>query len=152
MQQERDIANRLLSHFWTGRPLPVDPFEIASKVGLTVVPFMDASGWYKPSEKRIYFNPSEPFVRQRFTVAHELGHHFLAHGDRPRDTSTSFGLSADYVEVAANRFAAELLMPIGSVQMLVVDHNITNISTLAQHFDVSEMAMMYRLKNLGYLS
>lgn len=152
MQLERNLVNQLLSHYWAGRTLPIDPFEIASMVGLNIAPIFDASGWYKPQERTIYFNPTEPLVRQRFTVAHELGHHFFNHGERPRDSAPQFSAYADPVEAQANRFAAELLMPEGSVRLLIVDHKVTDISTLAQHFNVSEIAMKYRLKNLGYIA
>ncbi|WP_329888283.1 ImmA/IrrE family metallo-endopeptidase [Stenotrophomonas sepilia] len=151
MQQERDLVNSLLSRYWAGRTLPIDPFEIASMVGLRIAPIFDASGWYKAQERTIYFNPTEPLVRQRFTVAHELGHHFLNHGDRPRDSAPQFSTTADPIEAQANRFAAELLMPAGSVRLLIVDHKVADISTLAQYFNVSEIAMKYRLMNLGYL-
>lgn len=152
MQVERDLVNRVLSHHWAGRTLPIDPFEIASKEGLRIAPIFDASGWYKPQERTIYFNPSEPLVRQRFTVAHELGHHFLSHGERPRDSTPQFSSYADPIEAQANRFAAELLMPEGSVRLLIVDHKITDISMLARYFNVSEIAMTYRLRNLGYIA
>lgn len=153
MLQERAVVNALLQRHWTGRTLPIDPFEIAQKEGLSIHPFFDASGWYKPKERIIYFNPTEPPTRQRFTVAHELGHHFFSHGERPRDSAAQFSsLYFDPVESQANRFAAELLMPAGSVQLLVVDRGETDISTLARYFDVSEVAMKIRLKSLGYLT
>ena len=51
--------------------------------------------------KVIEVNPDEPAVRQRFSVAHELGHHFLGsrHGD------------GKLAERGADAFAGELLVP-----------------------------------------
>lgn len=56
----------------------------------------------------------------------------------------------DPIEVEANRFAAELLMPEAAVRHYV-QHGIISISELARTFAVSEVAMKYRLKNLGIL-
>ncbi|KHS07669.1 MULTISPECIES: ImmA/IrrE family metallo-endopeptidase [Xanthomonas] len=151
MNAERAKVNELLSRYWVGRTLPIDPFEIAQREGLGFAPIFEASGWYKPREGKIYYNPNEPLVRQRFTVAHELAHHLFQHGERPRDAAPQFSAATDPVEAQANRFAAELLMPVGSVKLLVVDQGVTDISLLARYFNVSEIAMKYRLKNLGYL-
>lgn len=151
MSNVRVLANNVLAQFWAGRPVPVDPFEIATKLGYELKPFFDASGWFKPSEGAkgaIYYNPSEPYVRQRFTVAHELGHALMGHGERPRDTSSSMN-SYEPVEVEANCFAAELLMPVATVRSAVDQFSITDISVLAAGFNVSESAMKFRMKNLA---
>ncbi|MCK9195010.1 MAG: ImmA/IrrE family metallo-endopeptidase, partial [Nevskia sp.] len=85
----------------------------------------------------------------RFTIAHELGHHFLEHGERKRDTPSEFSASTfDFVEAAANRFAADLLMPATAVTWLVENKGYVSIEALAREFLVSEVAMRYRLKNL----
>lgn len=87
--------------------------------------------------------------RQRFSLAHELGHYLLDHHDR-------FHIDVDdvdmpgydwHVERTANEFAAELLMP----PAIVHDEHANNPDTLAlaNRFKVSELAMGYRLVNLG---
>lgn len=154
---ERQAANAMLLKHWAGKTLPIDPFAIAASEGIPCRSLswqdLSASGWYKIENGRpvIEYNPSEPPNRQRFTIAHELGHHALGHGPRPRDTSQALMGSNDFMETQANRFAAELLMPAGSVQLLVIDMGITDLGILASHFQVSEPAMRYRLKNLGYI-
>jgi Zn-dependent peptidase ImmA (M78 family) len=156
--RERDLADRLLRKHWAGRPLPIDPAHIARAEGLHVqaLPQEDLalSGSYRRAgdQAAVFVNPEEPSVRQRFTVAHELGHHFLGHGNRFRDSSASFSASTfDPVEAEANRFAAELLMPAVTVRALVEDQGIAKIEQLSNMFGVSTVAMRYRLKNLGYL-
>jgi Zn-dependent peptidase ImmA (M78 family) len=52
-------------------------------------------------DKVIEVNSGDPAVRQRFSVAHELGHHFL--GTRHGDGKTA--------EQEADAFAGELLVP-----------------------------------------
>lgn len=84
-------------------------------------------GEYSYAEKKIYLNQRErfggPTVRERFTLAHELGHHFL-HGNilrqfnytaaEDQETINMVGSSNDqirYFESQANKFASYLLMP-----------------------------------------
>jgi len=109
--------------------------------------------------------------RQRFTIAHEIGH-FLLHdyegvhfdGDSTtlqvyrRDANSSTGL--DLNEREANLFAAELLMPESLLrdEMLkieklgLLDESDETIRKLATKYRVSSSAMTYRLINLGYIS
>lgn len=76
----------------------------------------DESSKYSTNEETrvIRINMYEPLVRQRFTIAHEIGHILLGHGGISyRDTS--YTIYKDLIErmneVSANTFAAELLMP-----------------------------------------
>ena len=105
--------------------------------------------------------------RQRFTVAHELGH-LLLHDGRQltvdhsvrvnwRDHKSS--MATDREEIEANAFAAQLLMPgdlVRSATALLVSDGIRTrdavISSLAEQFDVSTEAMGYRLVNLGIIA
>lgn len=159
---ERQLAEQVIQSYWSGRPVPVDPSAIAQACGIEVrgmSPFQPGydssiSGMYTADEGRptIWYNMADPPNRQRFTIAHELGHHFLQHGPRFRDTSSTLaGASYDPVEVSANRFAAELLMPAYTMKILVVDRGMTSVPALASMLQVSEPAMVYRLKNLGYI-
>jgi len=159
---ERQLAENVIQHFWAGRPVPVDPFEIAGRAGIEVKGLSPLQPNYDPAISGAYtnegghpvinYNLSDPPNRQRFTIAHELGHHFLQHGPRFRDTSATLaGGSYDPVEVSANRFAAELLMPAYTMRVMIVDQGVTSVETLASAMQVSEQAMIYRLKNLGYI-
>lgn len=65
--------------------------------------------------------------RQRFTLAHELGHLRLGHETRIDTTATvldsgSFSNHLDPQEVAANQFAAEFLCPIEATLRWFSDH------------------------------
>jgi Zn-dependent peptidase ImmA (M78 family) len=90
--------------------------------------------------------------RQRFTIAHELGHYVFHKEDNDSFTDTTFfrGMSNDGLEYTANKFASELLMPENSVRKLINIQNIRNIADLADKFDVSAAAMLYRVKQIGY--
>lgn len=103
--------------------------------------------------------------RQRFTVAHELGHYFL-HREEGRvfvDAAPVFfrdGASAegdDWQEVEANAFAAELLMPkdmlVAEVRDAPVDaFDDLALRRLAARFGVSVQALTIRLTRLGLIS
>lgn len=149
-------AKAVLLKYWDGE-IPVDPFLIAENLGMRVIAnpeLAPASGEYRLEDDvpTIYINPNDPLVRRRFTVAHEIGHHYLEHGDRFRDTSKHFSsTNYDPIEVQANRFAANLLMPKPIVDHYIKKENIKDIGELSNKFHVSEVAMEYRLKNLGWL-
>lgn len=94
-------------------------------------------------------------TRQRFTIAHELGH-FIYHKDDDLDehefVDTTFfrGMTSNNLEYTANRFASELLMPEEDVRRLIDYENVRSISDLALRFGVSSAAMLYRVKELDY--
>lgn len=111
----------------------------------------------------VVVNDRHARVRQRFTIAHELGH-LLLHKGRPvivdhltrahvnmRDQTSSLATSQE--EIAANQFAASLLMPAEWISGAVGPHldlsTTRLVAQLAGTFDVSEQAMEYRLINLG---
>lgn len=144
-------AQEMLAQFWDYR-LPVDPFVIAERVGLRVRRLADwspYSGWYDSRGGIIEYKSGEAAVRQRFTVAHELGHFALDHGDSPRDTPDNFSSRTNSVqERQANQFAAELLMPADAIQEIVASGRYS-LDELADIFKVSKVAMSYRITNLG---
>lgn len=105
-----------------------------------------------PGEYVIKVNKNDSARRQRFTVAHEIGH-YLLHRDEIGDGITDDVLYrsslSDRREAQANRFAADLLMPqklvdewMDRARALKVDNVIT---FLADKFNVSEAAMKIRL-------
>ena len=101
--------------------------------------------------------------RQRFTLAHELAHVRLhrrelegaVHVDRGslrRDALAADGV--DPIEIEANAFAAELLMPTHLLISALERHPIDledddAVAALAKRFRVSDAAMRYRLNSLG---
>lgn len=105
--------------------------------------------------------------RQRFTIAHELGHLQLhdrsgIHIDHKfavvRLRGERSSQAVDPEEIEANRFAAELLMPAKMIKAdldrLADDTNTYQdeelVRQLADRYQVSTQAMAFRLVNLGY--
>ncbi|WP_061176632.1 ImmA/IrrE family metallo-endopeptidase [Caballeronia pedi] len=145
----------MLSEYWDGF-LPVDPAVIARAADVTVEhdPGLgEAFGRFEFVDGRphIYTNPNEPDVRQRFTIAHELGHYALEHGNWFIDTENEFSkVQLDTVERQANLFALELLIPSCAVEILLGKRNISSFRTLTEMFKVSDLALEFKLKKLGW--
>jgi Zn-dependent peptidase ImmA (M78 family) len=77
------------------------------------------AGAYDPAPW-IFVNQRQAVPRQRFTVAHEFGHHRLGHRDLKIIDSTADlaggAPAGDWREVEANAFAAEFLAPAAGVR------------------------------------
>jgi Zn-dependent peptidase ImmA (M78 family) len=122
---------------------------------------MDVSGMLLPIERRIVLNASEalhedkPIRRQRFTIAHELGH-WVCHcleGKAPH-LQPSYCRAADIahdvdraLEREANVFAAELLMPEPAVRAAWSAS--ADPAAVAELFGVSPLAAQWRLYGFG---
>jgi Zn-dependent peptidase ImmA (M78 family) len=89
--------------------------------------------------------------RQRFTVAHELGHFFLHNEYLDKGLMDGVGLMRDgtvnNIENEANNFAANLLMPEGLFRGLWCDKTIS-LEEMAQYFYISCSAVITRAKFL----
>ncbi len=133
---------------------------LAGDVSGVLVP-IDGGAW------AILVNATHSASRQRFTIAHELGHLLLhgytaPHADRGfkfRDARSSEGSAME--EIQANQFAAELLMPrdlvLKAVHARALDHGADAaddaafdawVAALAAKFGVSKQAMTIRVSSL----
>lgn len=130
--------------------VPVDPWEAARALGIHVetLPLESvdgllrqhpAGGWY------VVLSSLLPWQRQRFTLAHELGHWSLHRKDKAYFAHTP-GPARGRYEREANQFAAELLMPFPALQKAAGQMAFTE---LAAHFEVSKEAMAIRLQETG---
>lgn len=132
----------------TGPAVPV--MAMAEEMGVKVVslPGSDFSGQIDVDDDgvgaMITVNRTESAQRQRFTVAHELGHLFL-HKEKRHHRDMRFS-GFDKSEVEANQFAADLIMPGWMLWRAASDY--PTVPSLARLFDVSEYAMEYRVKTL----
>jgi Zn-dependent peptidase ImmA (M78 family) len=103
----------------------------------------------------LYLNRAKPLGRQRFTAAHELGHHVLGHTEE---------LDVDVMaeqqcqeERDANRFAAELLVPRRGVMKFVLREKLdpTKIEgaiRVAKHFRVTLQPALIQLQRADLVS
>ncbi|MFG2940358.1 ImmA/IrrE family metallo-endopeptidase [Streptomyces sp. NPDC048282] len=164
-----DTAARTLLQEFQVTSAPVDPISLARDLDVQVVPQDlddDVSGMLLRRDGRcvIGVNRTHSRLRQRFTVAHELGH-LRMHRGRPlildTDTRVNYrntvsSMATDREEVEANRFAAALLAPETLVRDAVYGASFRTVgelvTQLAGTFELSEIAMTYRLMNLGIIS
>lgn len=140
--------------------LPIDVEYLCESLGIRVQ-YVDFSSIEDKVDKEIsgaiqkrgetytiLVNEDDPDVRARFTIAHELGHYFLHVKDDPRQIVTSFRRDRSPRETAANKFAAELLMPKALIKREYSKMVIPVSDTLAKKFNVSKPAMRNRLDDL----
>lgn len=85
-------------------------------------------------------------LRDRFTIAHELGHYFL-HSDQGDLPIVAYRRGSTRIEWEANWFAASLLMPRAEFQEVCQGNG--NLRRIAAHFSVSEDAARVRREALG---
>lgn len=97
----------------------------------------------------IALSGTEPWVRQRFTMAHELKHALDAPLAATLYPQRRFLTPHQQRERAANHFAACLLMPRAWVKRAYYEGGIHDARTLARRFRVSAPAMRIRLDVLG---
>lgn len=153
----------------TSLPVPVERLAQHYGAVITYQPFdaEDISGLLLRKDNQppvIGVNSTNSLVRQRFTIAHELGHLKLHKGElildrlarvNFRDATSS--QATETQEIEANAFAACLLMPQDHVAAQLQHHvqrrhlnDEALVEALARDFKVSRPAMEYRLINLGY--
>lgn len=105
----------------------------------------------------LFVNGHQALSRQRFTVAHEFGHHRMGHASVVDEQQAISGRLHDPSEVRANAFAAELLLPRDAVKAWGREHvdgavSLEQVVLLACEFGVSAQVARYGLQNAGLLS
>lgn len=154
---------------------PVDVEAIAKALGAEIrrKPTEKAiSGFMLRDRERtiIGVNENHSRTRQRFTIAHEIGHLLLHESEKlhideyapgyslfRRDPKSSDG--TDVIEREANFFAAELLMPQSFLEKDTAGHSVVDLldpdervlRDLAKKYRVSVQALTFRLANLGFI-
>ncbi len=150
------------------KALPVPVEKIAKALGAVVR--------FSPLDEElsgmIYIKDGVPVIgvnslhhpnRQRFTIAHEIGHLVMhrdmisenVHVDKQfrvlmRDSNSSTG--SEEIEIQANRFAAELLIPSSmfdptKISASDIDDE-SQLDELAKKFRVSKQMLEYRIRSL----
>lgn len=149
-------AATILDKFWNNS-IPVNPITIAESLGIEVYKnetLTDIDGAFLVNDgiPTIIYRPTGNRRRDKFTIAHEIGHYCLQHGPRHRDSPKNFfANNLTPIERAANKFAGELLMPKNAVDYAVKISNISTVNEMSEYFDVSNSAMRIRLQQMGYL-
>ena len=150
--------------------LPVNPIQFANRLGISVeyakFPEISTIGMVvtKGGTGRVFAAKSDSPYRLRFTIAHELGHYFLhlSEGNVIKDGEVRDRAidmfweneplagpvsEALMLEIEANWFAAELLMPMEFVREAW--SKTPDLPYLSRMFDVTEDAIGYRVAGLN---
>lgn len=150
------------------KELPVDVFDLCRKDKITLVPYSDPdaremaeligiSDWMDKTDGLavrveemtiIFWDDRLPLARQRFTVAHELGH--IANGDlgpEPTVRNQEPSEKDSPIETVANIFAARILSPACVLWALGVN----DAETIAELCKISQTAAKWRYKRLSLL-
>ena len=168
--KSEECASTILERYQVSRPaVPIE--HIVQNEGLQILEYNfgdDISGILIINDGvgAIGVNPKNHYHRQRFSIAHELGH-YLMHRDsgnlfvdkdfivKFRHTNRNYSLVEKKQEQEANAFAAALLMPTKFIEQEIEKLEFFGyteteiISVLAKTFQVSEAAMSYRFSNLN---
>lgn len=165
VSRARAAARALLQDFGVAAPpVPIERIIKSRKIVLQYAPLeedLSGTAYIKDGVGIIGINALHHPNRQRFSAAHELAHHILhdqeirqaVHVDKGirilfRDDIASLG--TEPMEIEANAFASELLIP-GPLLAAAVEgggidlEDEAAIKTLARRFRVSSAAMRFRL-------
>ncbi len=143
-EDPRSAAERVLAKSGIGGS-PVDLNRIVALwPGLRIhLDDLDAPGCsirLNDVDGEILVRASDPFIRRRFTVAHELGHWILADNAPP---------SGERIEIWCDRFAGEVLVPRGILAPLLKsateEEFAPYLASLPYRFLVSRVTMWSQL-------
>lgn len=157
-EQILNIASDILE-LYSERTYPIKVVALAKALGLSIYDATfdrkDVAGMIKAKQKKIYICKTDNAKRQRFSIAHEIGHYVLHYRSEYkfdenkhisfRDSLSTLGFSIK--EIEANFFASCLLMPQDEVLRLY--NNDYSVMDMSNYFLVSQTAMGHRLSFLG---
>lgn len=139
---------------------PLDISEVINKIGIKVFSDdlgLDISGFIEKRNSQwvIGINKYQIYQRQRFTLAHELGHYVLHQSQIESGRITDQNLFRDDtnnpIEKEANNFAGDLLMPAEEFRTQIIQKQVRDFSVLAETFGVTIAAARYRAYQLGFI-
>lgn len=153
---QTEAANLLAAHAVAAYPVPVHRIILAEGADVRKEPtFGEGSLTRTQAGYIVRVNPFSPKTRQRFTMAHELGHivfdRLVGVGPAVRYRAPQLSINFTDEERFCDAFAAELLMPRTACADLS-DWTRISLDSIYQHsllFDVSFTAMCKRVVDQG---
>jgi Zn-dependent peptidase ImmA (M78 family)/DNA-binding XRE family transcriptional regulator len=149
-----EAARAFRAHLGLTGPIP-DLHALVQKYGVQVLEATlpeDVSGIYvrgERGEESLLIQPEDTDGRQRFSLAHELGHALL---DIKEQTIVSERNSTQALEVRANAFAGELLLPGSELRAYCKrrgkepgELDFIQVADLAAEYHLTYAAAVYRL-------
>lgn len=156
--------NELLENAYDGPQIDFNVLcdRLQSTVFMVSFDDPDVNGMVRRADNKgfeIFLRVDHPKNRQRFTLAHEIGHiiSFLVGSFSLQKLATEGGYierrtqsRKDPAEIEANEIAACILMPEEFLESLISKLKNPTLENLANEFGVSTAAMSVRLTRLGY--
>ena len=153
----REKARKVLDEYFSKNPpfhLPIPVHAIAQFYQFEVYELNNLNRHQRaikiefPTEGRRLIGVNSTYHRhnQRFSLGHEMGHHFLEH---PAEDACDEGEIKIY-NGEADEFSAELLIPIETLKNKLKE--IKDVSTVAKLFDVSEQAIWIKITSRRLLN
>lgn len=155
--KSRDLAWKILINSRIIN-LPVDVYKICSTERIAIFTYSEGQNIIKNLDleehildndafsvgNMIFFDNTKPGPRQRFSIAHELGHIFLHNNNQATVYNREPSPNDDPVETEANIFASRLLAPLCVLQFL----NLNSAKEISEYCDISYTAAKARLNRL----
>lgn len=147
-------------------PIGARMFDLISEHGIPVFRIALGRGEvdgafvnYPGLDQVILVNRDQLLTRQIFTAAHELGH-VIYEARKQEDSEVRLLGQKNPSEPQIDRFASSLLMPRTGIDLYVAQRlqrseeglSTEDVVHLQRHFGVSFLAMLVRLRRLGYIS
>lgn len=160
-------AQRLHARLHTNYNQPVDIFTVVKQHNIWLATQTLSGGLYgfylrEGDATGIVLNADHPETLQRYTCAHELGHHLLGHTSHldERDDIHPPVIGDRMTELAAQAFAGAFLMPLQAVNRvlrrlgLAKDQRLdaADVYAVSRELDVSYSAAAWQLATLGKIS
>ena len=149
----RDYARKILKRYSVENP-PVSIHEIAKSEGF-IIKLLDQpkefSGILHRETKSIGVNQNHHMYRQRFSIAHEMGHYYLEHPEVRKLNYLDNGDELKKIyDAEADEFAGEILVPREMLKKKVKQHK--TVGELATRFFVSTTVMSIQIMKHGLLN
>ena len=136
----KKIANYYRRKFQTS-----DPFEIADNLNILYqIGNLKCEGCYMflKNHRYIFLSDSLSYTERQLVMAHELGHAILHRKQNCYFIRNKTFLSTNKIEIEANRFAAELLIP----DSILESHKDMTVSQLARSLGYAERIVELKIK------
>ncbi|MEM9809086.1 MAG: ImmA/IrrE family metallo-endopeptidase [Cyanobacteria bacterium P01_D01_bin.56] len=141
--------------------LPINVYQIAKNLGVNIIFESFPSNLYMKLKAFCYkeenfsligINKKHKTQLQRYSLAHEL--HHLLYDFNSNQFACGPSNQHEIIEIDAERFAAELLMPRKMIERLIsnpLNLSYLSVGLVAQHFGVSYEAAAIRLEKFGLI-
>jgi hypothetical protein len=127
--------------------ISIHKYEFAVECGIDIEAFGSKAAVLQCKSGRyiLFYNSNDSAPRIRFSILHEFGHYRFGHELKNYANQEEYGR----IEIEANCFAAQILMPEQVLNELKKRGAYINVDFLMNYFGVSELAAKKRIETMG---